>query len=827
MKPFSAICNFKAYRALSKDYILLNLSMLLMIATQSDFFRTQQAKYFISIFFFVFLLSCIIFKFLTQHFNHLLEVGFPLIFSLSYFETFGLQQKNNPYILMNFILYNILAVNNSSCWLFSMEIPFLGFYYFCRIVSVSDYFEFDIFPVGSFYFGLFFVVMSYKRKFNGQQIKKDQEECEIYKNLFLNHYPGKIWLIESVMNEVRKKNQRWRFHSLIKHEKKRESSINKNVKIQIDLINNSKQKTILYRLKECNKPAEEKDQDLFQSSKKIENFLEKLQPYESKTSTDFNDFVKHNENIEINKNPPYLFVHAETKEQLTYVKINSTSFLLFSAESEKQNVVNITPNIEKEIEELKKKLEIKDQILAAVSHDMRSPLNGIIYYIKSAKEAENANTRRQKLEFALTNTNLLLFLVNDLLDFSLFANNNSLKLNPTKFSLTNLLDEVLSLVSMEAKNKKIIMVLQNDCNSNLLLFSDERRMKQVLLNLLTNAIKFTFEGHVKLKVSMVQNAKNLILFEVFDTGLGIKPEIIPNLMKPFSSFDNQEKKANRNGIGLGLFICKTLVGILGPKSHIFIHSEEKKGTKIGFLAFIMNEAHEKDIEVNNVSDFHQIFDKKLETFKEENVLESDHRERTTKIQNINKNSFYNRGGRGSSQFTTAYTRNVSIEKLRVSSNTNITFHSEISAFSKGTMTRCFQNYPILIVDDQSFNLMILKDILLGFKDKNLIVESAANGSIAVEMFCKRNDPKSEDEPYTLILMDKEMPIMNGVEATKMIRNKIFKEGYKDLKIIGCTGDVMERDCEQNEFTGLDDYFVKPIDVEMIHSCLRKYLGGKI
>lgn len=825
MKPFSAFFNFKADSALSKDYILLNLSMLLMIATQSDFFRTQHAKYFISIFFFVFLLSCIILKVLRQHFNQFLEVGFPFVFSLSYFEIFGLQQRKNPYLLMNFILYNILAVNSCSCWLFSMEIPFLGFYYFCRIVSQGDYFEFDIFPFGSFYFGLFFVVMSYKRKFSGQQIKKD-EEGEIYKNLFLNHYPGKIWLIESAMSEVRKNNQIWRFHSLIKDEKKRESSINKNVKIQIDLTDNSKQKAIFYRLKECNKPAEEMDQSGFQSSKKIENFLEKLQPYEKKTYTDFNDFVKHYQNTEISKTPPYSFFHSETKEQLTYVKINSSSFLLFSAESAKKKLVTIIQNNEKEVEELKKKLEIKDQILAAVSHDMRSPLNGIIYYIKSAKEAENPNTRHQKLEFALTNTNLLLFLVNDLLDFSLFTNNNSLKLNPTKFSLTNLLDEVLSLVSMEAKNKKIIMLLQNDCHPNLLLFSDERRLKQVLLNLLTNAIKFTFEGHVKLKVSMVQNAKNLILFEVFDTGLGIKPEIIPNLMKPFSSFDNQEKKANRNGIGLGLYICKTLVGILGPKPHIFIHSEEKKGTKVGFLVFIMNETHEEDLEVNKALDFHQIFDKKLETFNEENVLESDHRERTIKTQNINKHSFYNRG-RGSCQFTTTNTKNLSIEKLRVGSNTNLTLYTELSAFSKGTMTKSFPNYPILIVDDQSFNLMILKDILLGFKEKNLIVESAANGAIAVEMFCKRNDPNSEDEPYTLILMDKEMPVMNGVEATKLIRNKIFKEGYTDLKIIGCTGDVLERDCEKNEFNGLDDYFVKPIDAETIHSCLRKYLGGKI
>lgn len=105
-----------------------------------------------------------------------------------------------------------------------------------------------------------------------------------------------------------------------------------------------------------------------------------------------------------------------------------------------------------------------------------------------------------------------------------------------------------------------------------------------------------------------------------------------------------------------------------------------------------------------------------------------------------------------------------------------------------------------------------------------MVESALNGSIAVDMFCKRNDPMNDD-PYALIFMDKEMPIMSGIDATKIIRNKIFKEAYKDVRIIGCSGDAFGRESESNEFIGLDECFVKPVDAENIHSCLRKYLGG--
>ena len=450
---------------------------------------------------------------------------------------------------------------------------------------------------------MFFSAMTNKQKREENKMKIAFQENEIYKNLFLKYYPGKFLWIEASSVKPSKK---WVFQRLIKFTKKKKKSSTQNVKIQINSMTNSKT-SLSYSIKECNKAVEEMHGNLIQNPKKLEEFLEKLKPADLCCKQCFQDFIQVQDNEDKDKST-CTFLHSDLNESIIFRKINYSSFLLISEEPapHSSNYEDIQQKIH-QIEDLKKTVETKDRILAAVSHDMRSPLNGIIYYIKSAKDSESPNLRQQKLDFALINANLLLFLVNDFLDFSLFSNNNTLILNPAKFALSNVLNDVLSLVQMEAQNKGIILLLKNECNPNLLLFSDERRMKQVLLNLLTNAIKFTFEGYVKLLVSMVSGSKNLLRFEIIDTGLGIKAEVIPNLMKPFSTFDN-EKKANRSGIGLGLYICKTIVGILGPQSNIFIHSEEGKGTQMGFLAFIMNESQEKNKE--KLDDFNKIFEKK-------------------------------------------------------------------------------------------------------------------------------------------------------------------------------------------------------------------------
>ena len=143
----------------------------------------------------------------------------------------------------------------------------------------------------------------------------------------------------------------------------------------------------------------------------------------------------------------------------------------------------------------------------------------------------------------------------------------------------------------------------------------------MLVNLFTNAIKFTFQGYVKLRISQVLTHENLLKFEVFDTGKVVRAEVLPKLMTPFATFDLPNQKINGGGIGLGLFICKTLAGVLGPESNLFIYSEEGRGTKVGFLAYIMKENHNK-IGEQKIK-FEEFFDKELEYYMEENVLQSD------------------------------------------------------------------------------------------------------------------------------------------------------------------------------------------------------------
>ena len=126
--------------------------------------------------------------------------------------------------------------------------------------------------------------------------------------------------------------------------------------------------------------------------------------------------------------------------------------------------------------------------------------------------------------------------------------------------------------------------------------------------------------------------------------------------------------------------------------------------------------------------------------------------------------------------------------------------------------------------------MILEEILNSFKELNLFVEKANNGLMAVEQFLLRNRPDSDEEPLDIIFMDYEMPLMNGIEATKFIRSKIFKEGYIDVRVIGCSGDStafteMEINTHHaHEIVGMDECLPKPLTVESVSKCLKKYIN---
>lgn len=436
-----------------------------------------------------------------------------------------------------------------------------------------------------------------------------------------------------------------------------------------------------------------------------------------------------------------------------------------------------------------------------------------------------------------------------------------------------MLEEVRSMVIMEAMNKNIKILIEIEgILENVSLFSDERRIKQVLINLFTNAIKFTFEGYVKLKVSSVPPEQNLLKFEMIDTGKGIRKEVIPLLMTPFATFDLPQQKINGGGIGLGLFICKTLVGVIGPESNLFIHSEEGKGTKVGFIAYVLMSKDEASLaSMKSIFPISNYFDLELDVYQEEDVFPSDLRDVLIKKKNqvplsihlksefmdgvssgeklklhdhcsinralsftgINLNS-----GKRNSKSGYLIKQNSNIEGGSTSKNmilnppnsSNKSKYQQFLTLKSGEENLNSNNlsmrsntvrentHYVLIVDDSVYNLIMLGDMIKSYKEKNIQIEKANNGLAAVKMFSGRNSPFSNEPPYEIIFMDNEMPIMTGCEAGIMIKTKIYKEGFKDVKIICVSGDSIG-----GAQMGIDESFVKPILCENIFECLKKYL----
>lgn len=234
-----------------------------------------------------------------------------------------------------------------------------------------------------------------------------------------------------------------------------------------------------------------------------------------------------------------------------------------------------------EIKSLREISHRKDQLLASVSHDLRSPLSGILTFVNQAKLVEDPLERNKFLDYSRINADLLMSLINDLLDYSAI-NKGNINLSISDLSLNQVVKEVFDLMRIQSDMKGLFLKLTNDFEENdLTLQTDCRRIKQILINLLNNSIKFTMKGGVELRIRRTV-LKDVIKFEVIDTGVGIRPEILQTLGNEYATYDT-ENGLNKYGVGLGLNICKKLIRLLGPYDDLFISSIYGKGTKIGFL----------------------------------------------------------------------------------------------------------------------------------------------------------------------------------------------------------------------------------------------------
>ena len=435
----------------------------------------------------------------------------------------------------------------------------------------------------------------------------------------------------------------------------------------------------------------------------------------------------------------------ESKEQLEQRVIERTDELR-DTNSQLLAEIEIRRKTEQQLIKAKDEAEsankAKSTFLAKVSHELRTPLNGIIGISSILLTDELSPKQRKFLEMVKFSADGLLDIINDILDFSKIEA-GKLQISNSIFSIRTLIENVLELYKQSAMTKKINLFSQIDSNVPEFYNSDAGRIRQVLHNLISNALKFTEQGDVNIKISLDSEDNNFVelLFEVSDTGIGIAENKLAMLFHSFSQVDNSLTR-RYGGTGLGLTISKEIIELMGGK--IWVESRLGVGSTFYFRL---------KLEVSTKERFDNIMPK------------TDHTQSLPSKEDID---------------TTALPREL----------------------------------KVLIVEDSPINQEVLKQRLLKFKWD---ISIANNGIEAIESF--------QNNKFDLIFMDIQMPEMDGLEATELIRKYESDNAYSPVTIIGLTAHVFEEQVIEAKSAGMNECITKPFKLEEILELVSKYLGN--
>lgn len=517
-----------------------------------------------------------------------------------------------------------------------------------------------------------------------------------------------------------------------------------------------------------------------------------------------------------------------------------------------RRIKNRTEELEIQKEKAEENTKAKSQFLANMSHEIRTPLHGILgmsHLILQTQLSKKQENYIQKIDSSSRN---LLEIINDILDFSKIEA-GQLSLDKQEFDLFKIIENITALLELKIHEKKLDLVIDFDTNIAKTFYGDSLRLSQVLTNLLSNAVKFTNSGEICIFIRRIRNDR--YEFEVKDTGIGLTQKEQKKLFKSFSQADNSTTR-KFGGTGLGLSISKQLVELMNGK--IWLESKKDLGSsfffevdleEVEFIEKTFSFQSKKVLVLESNLKWQKILEKSLKVFDLEVEI-------SNKIDTLQKNNYdlilldwliikdtnlsdIKKGllkdcklaiivDNINYDLAVKHTKNLGInffflKPLNISilsevlsniflHNKNTQYSFEVEKSSLKNQLVSLRGSNILLVEDNLIN----QDIVLGLlENTDINIDLAQNGQEAVNLIFE--NPKK----YELILMDIQMPVMDGLEASKIIRQKDEK-----IPIIALSANAMTEDKEESKNVKITEHLDKPINVNKLYNILLKYISKK-